>query len=275
MSKGSLYWEEGSRGIKAGKQDIRGRWCAEKSVNGRRVRLRSGDINRCLAFLNDTEIKSKDNLPDSAVEIKGFPGYFIDLSTNEVWSTRCSRARKLKIFKSHNIPSVTLQKKGIGSRVMSFPRLLYAVCNGIDYNLIPTSLVVTIENGEPCLHHRKDITNNNFEKSNRMAVNLRVKMLERKIHESQIMLEYYKTFDITPVVEYIFSIQEDLISKAKIRYGMLQDRAENLVSAATEKLIRHIMEEETHLSDIFYAIWGYVKTLRSQKSRSVLYVERR
>lgn len=275
MSKGTLYWEEGSRGIKAGKQDVRGRWCAETSVNGRRVRLRSGNINRCLAFLDDTEKRPKDNLPECAVEIKGFPGYFVDLSTNEVWSTRCSKARKLKIFKSHNIPSVNLQKKDIGRRLVSFPRLLYAVHKGIDYNLIPTSLVVTIENGEPCLHHRKDITNNNFEKSNRMAVNLRVKMLERKIHESQIMLEYYKTFDITPVVEYIFSIQEDLISKAKIRYGMLQDRAENLVSAATEKLIRHIMEEETHLSDIFYAIWGYVKTLRSQKSRSVLYVERR
>lgn len=51
--KGCLYWDESSRGIKNGKPDKRGRWCAEMVVNDRRVRMRSSDINRCMKFLEE------------------------------------------------------------------------------------------------------------------------------------------------------------------------------------------------------------------------------
>jgi hypothetical protein len=55
-NKGCLYWDESSRGIKSGKQDRRGRWCAEKRIDGRRVRKRSSDIKKCLDFLNDCDV---------------------------------------------------------------------------------------------------------------------------------------------------------------------------------------------------------------------------
>ena len=55
-NKGCLYWDESSRGIKNGKQDKRGRWCAEKMVDGRRVRKRSSDMQKCLDFLNDCDV---------------------------------------------------------------------------------------------------------------------------------------------------------------------------------------------------------------------------
>ena len=54
-NKGCLYWDESSRGIKCGKQDKRGRWCAEKRVGGRLVRMRSPDIQKCIDFLNDCD----------------------------------------------------------------------------------------------------------------------------------------------------------------------------------------------------------------------------
>lgn len=55
MNKGCIYWDESSRGIRNGKQDCRGRWCAEKRIGGRLVRLRSSDMQRCLEFLKDCE----------------------------------------------------------------------------------------------------------------------------------------------------------------------------------------------------------------------------
>lgn len=55
MNKGCLYWDESSRGVKNGKQDKRGRWCAEKRIEGRLVRKRSRDIQQCIEFLNDCE----------------------------------------------------------------------------------------------------------------------------------------------------------------------------------------------------------------------------
>ena len=67
-NKGCLYWDESSRGTKYGKQDRRGRWCAEKMVDGRRVRKRSSDIQKCLDFLNDCDV-IEERKPQRTVEV--------------------------------------------------------------------------------------------------------------------------------------------------------------------------------------------------------------
>lgn len=58
-NKGTLYYEESSRGFhhNAGKTPYkRGRWCAEKRIDGRRVRKRSTDMQKCLDFLSDCTV---------------------------------------------------------------------------------------------------------------------------------------------------------------------------------------------------------------------------
>lgn len=67
-NKGCLYWDESSRGKKNGKDDIRGRWCAEKRIEGRLIRKRSGDIQKCLDFLIDCETIEKRK-PQMTVEV--------------------------------------------------------------------------------------------------------------------------------------------------------------------------------------------------------------
>lgn len=67
-NKGCLYWDESSRGTKYGKQDRRGRWCAEKMVDGRRVRKRSSDMQKCLDFLNDCDV-IEERKPQRTVEV--------------------------------------------------------------------------------------------------------------------------------------------------------------------------------------------------------------
>ena len=67
-NKGCLYWDESSRGIKSGKQDKRGRWCAEKRIDGRRVRKRSSDMQKCLDFLNDCDV-IEERKPQRTVEV--------------------------------------------------------------------------------------------------------------------------------------------------------------------------------------------------------------
>ena len=67
-NKGCLYWDESSRGIKNGKQDKRGRWCAEKRIDGRLVRKRSAGMKRCLDFLNDCDVIEKRK-PYNTVEV--------------------------------------------------------------------------------------------------------------------------------------------------------------------------------------------------------------
>ena len=67
-NKGCLYWDESSRGIKSGKQDRRGRWCAEKRIDGRLVRKRSSDMQKCLDFLNDCDV-IEERKPKRTVEV--------------------------------------------------------------------------------------------------------------------------------------------------------------------------------------------------------------
>lgn len=68
MNKGCIYWDEGNRGMKNGKPDHRGRWVAEKMIDGRRVRVRSGNMQRCLDFLNDCE-QIEQRKPTSNVKV--------------------------------------------------------------------------------------------------------------------------------------------------------------------------------------------------------------
>ena len=68
QNKGCLYWDESSRGIKNGKQDKRGRWCAEKRIDGRLVRKRSADMQKCLDFLNDCYVV-EERKPNNTVEV--------------------------------------------------------------------------------------------------------------------------------------------------------------------------------------------------------------
>ena len=67
-NKGCLYWDESSRGIKSGKQDRRGRWCAEKRIDGRLVRKRSSDMKKCLEFLNGCDT-IEERKPQRTVEV--------------------------------------------------------------------------------------------------------------------------------------------------------------------------------------------------------------
>lgn len=68
VNKGCLYWDESSRGMKNGKQDRRGRWCAEKRIDGRLVRKRSTDMQKCLDFLNDCNT-IEERKPQRTVEV--------------------------------------------------------------------------------------------------------------------------------------------------------------------------------------------------------------
>lgn len=54
MTKGCIYWDESSRGYNcsnSGKPKKRGRWVGERNINGKRVRMRSTDFNKVMAWM--------------------------------------------------------------------------------------------------------------------------------------------------------------------------------------------------------------------------------
>ena len=73
-NKGCLYWDESSRGYHGNEGHTpykRGRWVAEKRIDGRLVRKRSTDMQKCLDFLNDCD-EIDERKPQTTVEVSTF-----------------------------------------------------------------------------------------------------------------------------------------------------------------------------------------------------------
>ena len=73
-NKGCLYWDESSRGYHGNEGRTpykRGRWVAEKRIDGRLVRKRSTDMQKCLDFLNDCD-EIDERKPQTTVEVSTF-----------------------------------------------------------------------------------------------------------------------------------------------------------------------------------------------------------
>lgn len=67
MYKGSIYWDESSKGIRNGEQRKQSRWVAERIVKGRRIRMRSANYERCLAWLEGRPLPPQT--PNPRVEL--------------------------------------------------------------------------------------------------------------------------------------------------------------------------------------------------------------
>ena len=133
--------------MKNGRPDRRGRWCAEKSVNGRTVRMRSADMNKCLEFLNEAKSERLAELPCGLQDVVGFKSYKIDKESGEIYSMM-QGYRKLKPRAINGVPCVQM-RIGAKRTTLSVWRLMYAARHGIGVMDIPATMEIRMdEHGE-------------------------------------------------------------------------------------------------------------------------------
>ena len=80
MNKGTIYYDESSRGTAYPRP--RGRWVGERIDNGKRVRMRSTNYDKVLKWITG------DARECNRIELKGLPGYSIDVERKEVFGKR-------------------------------------------------------------------------------------------------------------------------------------------------------------------------------------------
>ena len=117
-------------------------------VNGKRVRMRSRDYNKVVAWVNGTKAERK-GLP-----LKGLPCYSVDVERREVYG---KNGQVMKGRKACNSVLYRISRDNVRHTV-TWNRLAYAALHGIDVMKIPKDIVVDYRDGDYVLTYQGDKT---------------------------------------------------------------------------------------------------------------------
>ena len=254
MNNGCIYWDESSRGYNssnAGTKHKRGRWVGEKNVNGRRVRMRSTDFDRVMAWINQehgtvndghykrpkTPLEKVDaakltpivGMPYSA-DVEGF--YLVNKFGYKLKPTPSGRRKGNYVFK------VSIDRK---QHSISANRIMYAALHGINPLSIPETIVVSrTDNGDYVLKHRSNQAreaNSVMHHSQRLNI---TESLETKMQEIQILQQYYATGNMSEVIAYTIRQTDNLAAYVRYNFSLGKQNSIDVATEAVEWFCRKI-----------------------------------
>ena len=229
-NKGCIYWDESSRGVSLDRP--RGRWVGERLENGKRVRMRSTNYDNVLKWVtgNTTDC--------NRIQLKGLPGYSIDIERKEVFG---KRGIPMKGEVRNNQMIYKLEKDKVKYSI-SFSRLAYAASHNIDPRKIPTDMVVVESNGEYILQNICDFqvdNNRHLQEYKRQRIN---SILNKRRLEIDILQRYYNTRDTTEIVTYVTKdIFESMVLKVLGKNHCGMQRATDIVTDAQERFLQRVI----------------------------------
>ena len=254
MNKGCIYWDESSRGYNssnAGTKHKRGRWVGEKNVNGRRVRMRSTDFDKVMAWLNQehgtvndghykrpkTPIEKADSTKLTPIvgmsysaDVEGF--YLVNKFGYKLKPTPSGRRKGNYVF----VVSIDRKQHSISAN-----RIMYAALHGINPLSIPETIVVSrTDNGDYVLKHK---SNQAREASSVMHHNQRLNIkesLETKMQEMQILQQYYATGGMSEVIAYTIQQTDNLAAYVRYNFSLGKQNGVDVAMEAVEWFCRRI-----------------------------------
>lgn len=244
-NKGCIYWDESSRGVSLDRP--RGRWVGERLENGKRVRMRSTNYNNVLKWVtgNTTDC--------NRIQLKGLPGYSIDIERKEVFGKRGIPMKGHQRIGEESAEYLIITKER--KITLSFNRLAYAALHDIDVRQIPSDLMVKYKDGEYVLMCRDDLLiENNIKRreENRRTIMSR---LQKRMMELEMLQRYYLTGDKTEIVEYATKTCFNYLVAYIIRINRCGiRRATDIVYEGTEAFLQRTLDEDVTAVSITNAI---------------------
>lgn len=263
MNKGTIYYDNSSRGLNcsnAGTEKKRGRWVGEKYVNGRRLRFRSTDQNKVLAWLDGRVYN------DNLVELKN-TRYKVDVATGDVYG---QGGRKLKIQKdSRHIGYYRIRIDGKPYQITA-NRIFYAAQHGIDVRKIPSDIVVLSENGTLKILNRKEFSSNiMIQNYNRRKSEVKDVLKKRK-KEIELLIEFYENKS-KDVFLYSNAQMENIVKYICAKNRISWKTALDVAAEAIENF-SYSLERGTVIGcDITSALRSRCKIILSRRRKMVLY----
>ena len=196
-NKGTIYWDESSRGTKYKREP--GRWVGERLENGKRVRMRSTDYNKVVDWINQTP--SLKGMP-----IIGLSDYRIDPKKGILYG---KRGLPLKYDMKGNVKWYSLVVHGKPARY-SFNRLAYGALHNINPRLIPQDLVIEYINGQYILKTKTDFfTEKCLTKPDKKKMTA---ILRKYKAEILLLQQYYEKGESEELEGYILNQLEPLVN---------------------------------------------------------------
>ena len=198
-------------------------------------------------------------------EIKGFPNYMFNADTGEIIS-KLQRNTHLKIRHrfQRTTPAVQMVQDG-KRRWIFYNRLMYCIQNDICYDDIPEGLFITKDdNGEFKVIDKQgqmDICNNRVKVARKRE---RIKRIDEKIHELEIMRRYYTDGSHIEAVQYIESRKNMLILHHIKKFGVKRTTAETWYNLALEWMIDRIKSDTSQVTELTISMMGLMNKVRAK-----------
>ena len=151
-------------------------------------------------------------------------------------------------------------------RKLSYYRLKYAVDHGIGYDEIPPEFhVMPTENGVEVATRTEHMAQS-MKKVAKRRRNYRLRFIEDKINELEIMRRFYSNCsDCREVFEYIEQKKEMLCSHYAVKYCTSRRRAEEIYAIALEKMIDRIKDPNSQITELTVSMMGLMNKVRKQE----------
>jgi len=186
--------------------------------------------------------------------IKGFDGYTMDVDTGRVFSYRGSTRKEIKIQTTKRGRKFLDFWYGCRKRSVGFNRLWYCVMNDISLDQMPKDLLVTTVDGKPRLIDSTERSRLATKTRLTKTQKYRIRFMQRKMKELQIMMDYYATGDFKPISAYAESLRDNMIVWFCRYYGAHEERAEEIYEIAYNELEERINKPASSICDILLMI---------------------
>ena len=198
-------------------------------------------------------------------EIKGFPNYMFNADTGDIIS-KMQRNTTLKIRHQFQKTSPAVQMIQNGKRRWIFyNRLMYCIQNDIGYDDIPDGLFITKdESGKLQVIDKSGLIDKANSRVKASRKRYRIKTIDQKIHELEIMRRAYIDGSHIEAVQYIESRKEMIISHHVKKYSTNRNTVELWYNLALERMIERIDSDTSQVTELTVSMMGLMRKVRAK-----------
>ena len=200
---------------------------------------------------NRIYIKKPEN-DDSLVELKEFPGYFLDMEHFKVWSFLSRGYNKKKTWRCLSVkPSGALQLM-TNNRLYSvrIGRLVASIMYGVSYNSLPKYYCFNIKDGILSKETKTQSNRNNHFRKIKHINESRTEDLRRAIRLMELLLNAYEGGDVAPLIECVMEGKEKYFGIVKARGGWSKELLQEAFDWALDKLMDSVVYNNKRMYDI-------------------------
>lgn len=267
MQKGTIYYDTSSKGSRGGKtSSFMRKWCAEITVNGRRLRRRSSDREELERWLEEIyTAMPRSRKKGATTPIVGFPLYSIDLNNRVVYG---KNGRQLKAVKTKPVHYRLSAPDGT-RHDFNLARIVYAAQNGLNPTIIPSDVVIILgDDGKLTFQNKQDLHNKVLARCRRQHMASCIKRTEVCVKEGKMLLDYYRTGNSSELMTYVLLMHEELVTHLRKQRQLGREHAEDIVLEAIEQYCQRISDRTIYATNVTNYLHFACSRLYFQKFRN-------